>query len=374
MATAYANLEKQIPADERSVYRVASITKLFTSTMMMLLRDAGKLNLDDPLEKYLPEFKIKSPFADARPPTFRMIASHAAGLAPRRRAGRLGRRGTCRPSRNCWRRWQVSEMHMPTMTEPKYSNLGIAILGYALGQNRWAALRDVRQGAYFQPLGMIDSGFERDHMATITSRSATTQSGRCVMKPAPDWDAIGFRPAGGMYSTVADISKFIALQFTRCPGQARPAARFSAAAPCARCTCPSISAPDFESGFGLALRAFSASPNRKSSVTAAAFPATPPTSRLIPALKLAMVVFTNTEPIRLRSATKCWRCSIAGFPASTRRAARDCRADRRWKPYLGRYAWALMDDVLEIRMLNGHLTALTVGEDPSTYVTPDAQR
>ncbi|MEO8393175.1 MAG: serine hydrolase domain-containing protein, partial [Chloroflexota bacterium] len=83
----YANLEKQIPADERSVYRVASITKLFTSTMMMLLRDAGKVNLDDPVEKYLPEFRIKSPFADARPPTFRMIAR--GGIAARRRAGRL---------------------------------------------------------------------------------------------------------------------------------------------------------------------------------------------------------------------------------------------------------------------------------------------
>src|SRR3954467_7565827 len=59
----YANLEQQIPADERTVYRVASITKLFTSTMMMLLRDAGKVNLDDPVEKYLPEFKIRSSFA-----------------------------------------------------------------------------------------------------------------------------------------------------------------------------------------------------------------------------------------------------------------------------------------------------------------------
>jgi hypothetical protein len=39
-----------------------------------------------------------------------------------------------------------------------------------------------------------------------------------------------------------------------------------------------------------------------------------------------------------------------------------------WKPYMGRYAWMTMDDVLEIRMLNGKLTALTVGEDPSTYI------
>src|SRR6185436_10914379 len=58
----YADLEKQIPADPQTVYRIGSVTKAFTALMLMQLRDDGKLHLDDPIEKYLPEFKIKSRF------------------------------------------------------------------------------------------------------------------------------------------------------------------------------------------------------------------------------------------------------------------------------------------------------------------------
>ena len=60
--------------------RVGSITKVFTTTMMMQLRDAGRLQLDDPVEKHLPGFTIQSPFPGARPITLRQLASHTAGL------------------------------------------------------------------------------------------------------------------------------------------------------------------------------------------------------------------------------------------------------------------------------------------------------
>lgn len=76
----FADLDKKVPADSATVYRVGSITKVFTALMLMQLRDAGKLSLDDPIEKYLPEFKIKSRFPDARPATFRQVAAHYSGL------------------------------------------------------------------------------------------------------------------------------------------------------------------------------------------------------------------------------------------------------------------------------------------------------
>ena len=58
----YADVDNKVPADRTTIYRVGSVTKLFTAMMLMQLRDAGKLHLDDPIEKYLPEFKIKSRF------------------------------------------------------------------------------------------------------------------------------------------------------------------------------------------------------------------------------------------------------------------------------------------------------------------------
>src|SRR5262249_52395 len=76
----YADLEKQIPADPQTVYRLGSVTKAFTALMLMQLRDDGKLQLDAPIEKSLPDFQIKSRFPDARPATFRQVAAHYSGL------------------------------------------------------------------------------------------------------------------------------------------------------------------------------------------------------------------------------------------------------------------------------------------------------
>jgi CubicO group peptidase (beta-lactamase class C family) len=60
--------------------RVASISKVFTDLMMMQLRDKGVLNLDDPVTKYIPNFRVKVPYNTKRPITLRELASHTSGL------------------------------------------------------------------------------------------------------------------------------------------------------------------------------------------------------------------------------------------------------------------------------------------------------
>jgi len=65
-----------------TLYRIASITKTFTGTAVMQLRDAGRLELDDPAVKYLPELRgAVSPFAAIEAVTIRRMLSHEAGLA-----------------------------------------------------------------------------------------------------------------------------------------------------------------------------------------------------------------------------------------------------------------------------------------------------
>src|SRR5689334_8687483 len=54
-----ADLEKRVPATPATLYRIASVSKLFTATAIMQLRDAGKLRLDDPVAQYLPWFRIR---------------------------------------------------------------------------------------------------------------------------------------------------------------------------------------------------------------------------------------------------------------------------------------------------------------------------
>ena len=63
----YANVEQKIAAMPQTIYRIASITKLFTSTAILQLRDAGKLQLDDPITRHLSWFNIQNRYADAPP-------------------------------------------------------------------------------------------------------------------------------------------------------------------------------------------------------------------------------------------------------------------------------------------------------------------
>ena len=362
----YANLEARIAADERSVYRCASITKLFTSTMMMILRDAGKLNLDDPIEKYLPEFKIKSPFADARPATFRMVSSHAAGL-PRESAEGGWANLTMPSGEELLAALPEYEMPMRNLLEPKYSNLGISMLGYALSKIAGKPYNDLIRDEIFMPLGMGDSGFVREAYGVEHYAVGYSKAKDGSMKAAPDWDPAYWIPAGGLYSTVADISKFMSLQFTDAPVGSTNS-QILGSSTLREMHMPVNMTPDFKSGFGLGF-ALSRVANQKVVGHSGSVPGFKTSIAMIPALKLGVVAFTNTNTDPIALTNKMLETLAPAFQHQLDEPPATPEQMVQWKPYTGRYEWAMMDGILDIRFVNDHLTALAVGEEPSTYVT-----
>ncbi len=360
----YANLEKQIPADSRSVYRCASITKLFTSTMMMMLRDAGKLSLDDPLEKYAPEFKIGSPFADARPATFRMVSSHAAGL-PREGYHEGWAALEMLTAEEMLGTLATSEMLMPTMTQPKYSNLGISLLGYTLGKIAGQPFYEFVREHILAPLGMNDTGFERsaytdEHYAQGYNRDMDR------MNAAPDWDPRGWGPAGGIYSTVSDISKFMSLQFTDAPAGATPS-QILGSSTLREMHMPVNVSPDFKSAYGLGFGIAQVA-NQKIIGHSGSVPGYRTNIGMVPALKLGVAVFTNTGTDPTAITNKVLEILMPAFEHQNIEPEATPEQIAAWKPYVGQYKWMSMDDILDIRMVKGHLTALFVGEAPETFV------
>jgi len=78
----FADRAGRRPSQPGTLYRIASITKTFTGTAIMQLRDAGRLSLDDPAVGYLPELRDAiSPFAAIETVTIRRMLSHESGLA-----------------------------------------------------------------------------------------------------------------------------------------------------------------------------------------------------------------------------------------------------------------------------------------------------
>jgi CubicO group peptidase (beta-lactamase class C family) len=213
----YADLEKKIPADPQTVYRVGSVTKAFTALMLMQLRDEGKLHLDDPIEKYLPEFKIKSRFPDARPATFRQVAAHYSGL-PREAPMLYEYQVTDeQPSvEEQLKSLKDVEMLLPAMTMYSYSNLGYAIMGLALSRVAKQTYDQYVSNQILKPLGMNLSGF-----------ALTEQMKKHF--------AVGYKPAGSdgshersshttvpsgsgmLYSNVDDLANFLSLFFREGP-------------------------------------------------------------------------------------------------------------------------------------------------------------
>ena len=78
----YADLEKQIPASATTVYQAGSISKVITAVAVMQQVEQGRINLDEPVQKYLPEFSMRSRWGTAPAPSARALLSHHAACRP----------------------------------------------------------------------------------------------------------------------------------------------------------------------------------------------------------------------------------------------------------------------------------------------------
>jgi len=213
----YADLEKKIPADPQTVYRVGSVTKVFTALMLMQLRDAGKLQLDDPIEKYLPEFKIKSRFPDARPATFRQVAAHYSGL-PREPPMLHEYQATDEfPSvEDQLKSLKNTEMMVPAMTMYSYSNLGYNIMGLALSRVAKQPYDQYVATHILKPLEMNHSAFALTEQMKQHFAVGYKPAGPDGTHERSSYPKHGLA-SGMLYSNVDDLANFLSLFFREGP-------------------------------------------------------------------------------------------------------------------------------------------------------------
>jgi D-alanyl-D-alanine carboxypeptidase len=211
-----ADIQKGTPADADTIYEIGSVTKLFNAVLLMQMRDEGKLNLDDPVEKYLPEFRMKSPFPDQRPPTFRQMVSHVAGL-PREYDFDTSHPGELRqfPAAVVLAGIGDKEIQYGAYTGFHYSNLGIYIIGQALQRIAGKPYAEYMAEHVFAPLGMSSTGWEyTDAMKPHRAVGYLPAQGDGPRVVAPLFVPGDFGvSAGGIQSSVRDMARFLSLQF-----------------------------------------------------------------------------------------------------------------------------------------------------------------
>ena len=205
------------PVDTSTVFRIASMTKSFTAVAILQLRDAGKLSLEDPAERYVPELQsLRYPTSDAPRITIRNLLSHAAGF----------------PEDNPWGDQQLAATDedlarmirtgIPFSNVPgvayEYSNYGFAILGRIVQNISGMPYTRYISERVLQPLGMTSTTMQaRDVPRQRLALGYRLQDGAWIEEPAlPDG---AFGSMGGMLTSSADLSRWVALMLEAWPSR-----------------------------------------------------------------------------------------------------------------------------------------------------------
>jgi len=220
----WADIDKRIAAGANTIGRTGSISKSFTAVLLMQLAERGVLDLDEPVADYFPEIgRLMLPPPGALPITFRMLASHTAGLA---REPDL--RGAASGPIYGWEDKILESIpqtgyRTAPRTEYSYSNIGFGMLGLASSRAAGEPFMELITELIFKPLGMDSSTFivNTPELARRLSvgYSRNRETGEISAEQATrEHFGRGYKvPNGGIYSTVIDMAKFAAAMMGESP-------------------------------------------------------------------------------------------------------------------------------------------------------------
>lgn len=191
-----------------TVYRIASMTKSFTAAAVLALRDDGLLSLDDPVARLAPELgPIVGPTSDAPPVRVRHLLSMASGLA----------------TDDAWadRHLDIdaggldgliatgARFAVATGTAFEYSNLGYGLIGRIVERVTGTRLQQVVTERLLEPLGLERTTWTRPAHSDQAAPHRTEGTGAVADGQEPLGDG-AIAPMGGLWSTVADLARWVA--------------------------------------------------------------------------------------------------------------------------------------------------------------------
>lgn len=226
-SSGYADIEAEVLATDRTIYRVGSITKLFTALAVMQLRDRGKLTLDSPASAVLPQLaRFGAPAI-----TFRHLLSHTSGLPTMpplpalletmaRFPPSVEELASIEfPEVEDLRMEEIELLHRPG-AQITYSNVGMALLGDAICRLSGLPYTEYIAENILRPLGMTCAGYRasRDvNTGCLAGQGAPASATGYLPIDAPPTpiplqaeEIRAFLPAGGLRASAADMARFLA--------------------------------------------------------------------------------------------------------------------------------------------------------------------
>jgi len=235
-AAGYRDLAAKAAMPVNAMFWIASSSKPMTVTAFMMLVDEGKISVDDPVEKYLPEFQgqmVKAtdegksqaavgsqsapPLVPASHPILiREILSHTSGL-PFKSSAQPGALDTM-PLKEAVRSFAAEPLIFQPGTSYSYSNEGINTAARIIEVVSGMPYEKFMQQRLFDPLGMTDTTFwpNEEQISRLAETYKLDPATKDLMRvpigqltyPLNDWQHRYPMPAGGLFSTAVDVSKF----------------------------------------------------------------------------------------------------------------------------------------------------------------------
>jgi CubicO group peptidase (beta-lactamase class C family) len=200
----YADVANQIKATPDTLYRIGSITKLFNAVAALQLAERGQLDLDRPIQSYLPDFAIRSRFTPHPTFTARQLMTHHSGLP----TDYLQGWNSEEPIRYVRQQLKDEYVAYPPDTLSAYSNLGATVLGHVVETLAGEPYADWLKTQVLSPMGMEKSYFAAKLKPDANLAKPYDEDG----KPA-DYLVIRDIPAGGMVSNVVELGHFMRTVF-----------------------------------------------------------------------------------------------------------------------------------------------------------------
>ena len=200
----FSDVSKKKPvAPETTMFRLASISKLFTWISVMQLAEQGKLDIGADVNKYL-DFQIAPAFG--KPITLRNLMTHTGGFEEEIRDILLTDPKKATPLREFLMENQPRRIFPPGEV-PAYSNYGVGLAGYVVQRVSGEPFEQYVAEHIFQPLGMKHSSFNQPLAEQLSSFPSEGYRNN-TEKPAVGFEIFSPGPAGGVSSTASDMGRF----------------------------------------------------------------------------------------------------------------------------------------------------------------------
>ncbi|HEY6538577.1 MAG TPA: serine hydrolase domain-containing protein [Candidatus Dormibacteraeota bacterium] len=208
------------PVGADSIFRIASMTKSVTACCVLMLRDQGLLALDDPVAKYVPELaELALPTRDSVAPTVRQLLTMSVGLV----------------EDDPWadRHLAMSETELSSLLAEgipfdwpsglvfEYSNLGYAVLGRVARSVAGVSLMELASARLFGPLAMPDTLWDATAADPERIARGYRWEGEQLVEEPPLANG-AFAPMGGLWTTVDDFARYVALHLGAWPARDDP--------------------------------------------------------------------------------------------------------------------------------------------------------